>query len=339
MMRRCLFLCAILCAGWQLGAQTAMAPALAASPSLQDAQQLVNRGRLDEALEELDALSQMHPEPAGVERLRGFIFYQQNKFGDADTALAKALSQDPKDTEAMQLRGVTLFRMGRSAEAIPLLEQAHASIPNANIDPNYVLGVSYLQVQRYADARHAFAAQYGFAPDSAQAYLLAARIFFRQEFLPAAEESANKALQLNPNLPLAHQLMGEIQLARNNTTGAIAEFEKEEQIDPLDPALYDRLGDAYIRAGQYDKAQHALNRAVLLEPNSTGPYILLAKVLLAKQNPMMASMYLERALHMDPNNYIAHSLLAQAYRIQGRREDANREFQISARLQSENPSR
>lgn len=298
------------------------------------AQQLLTQGRLDQSLAELDVLAKQIPEPAGVERLRGFIYYQQNKFADADAAFDKALRQDPKDTEAMQMRGVTLFRMGKAADAIPLLEKAHASVPNANIDPNYVLGVSYMQVHRYDDARRAFAAQYSFDPDSAPAYLLAARMFFHQEFLPAAEEYARKASKLNPNLPLAHQLLGEIALAKSNIASAIAEFEKEQQLNPLNGELYDRLGDAYIRNEQYDKAQHALNRAVLLEPNATGPYILLGKILLNQQNPVMASMYLERALQMDPSNYITHSLLAQAYRTEGRKVDAAREFRTASELQS-----
>jgi tetratricopeptide (TPR) repeat protein len=344
-MRRCLLVCAVACFGWQLGAQQS-APASSASagasqavPTLEQAQQLTAKGRLDQSLEELDALARLGPEPPGAERLRGFIYYQQNKFSEADTAFAKALEQDPKDAEALQMRGVTLFRMGKPAEAIPLLEQAHASVPNANIDPNYVLGVSYMQVRRYDDARHAFAAQYNFEPDSAPAYLLAARMFLHQEFVQAAEESARKALQLNPGLPLAHQLLGEIALSRNNTSGAIVEFEKEKQLNPLNGELYDRLGDAYIRNEQYDEAQHALNRAVLLEPNASGPYILLGKILLTQKNPVMASMYLERALHMDPGNYITHSLLAQAYRTEGRKADAEREFRMASELQSSSASR
>ncbi|HMD20933.1 MAG TPA: tetratricopeptide repeat protein, partial [Alloacidobacterium sp.] len=243
----------------------------------------------------------------------------------------------PKDMEAMQLRGVTLFRMGKAADAIPLLEQARAAIPNANIDPNYVLGVSYIQVGRFDDARHAFAAQYGFAPDSAPSYLLAARMFFHQENVPAAHASASKALQLNANLPLAHQLLGEIALATGDTTTAIAELEKEAQINPLNGELYNRLGDAYLRNRQDTEAQHALNRAVLLEPNATGPYILLGKLMLNQQNPVMASMYLERARQMDPGNYMTHFLLGQAYRTEGRKEDAAREFRAAEQLQSANP--
>ena len=349
-MRRCPLLCAFFWApvllSWASPAQQSSVGAISTpaassqvSPSLAQAQQLLSQGKLDQSLDELNALRQQSPEPAGVERLRGFIYYQQNKFVEADSAFAKALAQDPKDLEAMQMRGVTLFRMGKAADAIPLLEEARASVPNANIDPNYVLGVSYMQVGRFDDARRAFASQYGFAPDSAPAYLLAARMFFHQENVPAAHAAATRALQLNASLPLAHQLLGEIALATGDTAAAIAEFEKEEQLNPLNGELYNRLGDAYLRNRQYPEAQHALDRAVLLEPNATGPYILLGKLMLNQQNPVMAGMYLERARQMDPGNYMTHFLLGQVYRTEGRREDADREFHAAEQLQSSNPSR
>jgi tetratricopeptide (TPR) repeat protein len=207
-------------------------------------------------------------------------------------------------------------------------------VRGANIDPNYVLGVCYMDTRRYDEARRAFALQYKFDPDSAPAYLLVARMFFRREYLPIAEESAHKALELNANLPLAHLLLGEIALAKADITGAIGEFEKERVINPLNGDVYDRLGDAYIRNGQYVEAQLALDRAILLAPNTTGPYILLGKTLLKQRNAVMAAMYLERASQMDPNSFMTHALLAQAYRSLGRRDEASRELQIAEKIQT-----
>lgn len=297
------------------------------------AEDLAARGRLDKAMAQLDQLAAQSPEPAGVERLRGIIFYQRDQLQQAEAAFAKAMALDAEDREATEMRGVSLFRLGRTAEAIPFLEKAHAAVERANIDPQYVLALCYIDVERYDDARHAFAAQYGFEPESAEAYLLASRLFLRREAVPEAAKEANKALAINPSLPLAHQLLGEIALAKGDTRTAIQELEAERRINPLDGVLYDRLGDAYLRSGQYTDAQTALNRAVLLEPTSTAPYILLGEVFLKLKQPIQALHYLDRAAKMDPSNYLTHNLLGQAYRATGQVAEANREFQMVVDLQ------
>ena len=146
-------------------------------------------------------------------------------------------------------------------------------------------------------------------------------------------ELAQKALELDPKLPLAHQLLGEGALARGDVQTAINELEAERTINPLDGELYDRLGDAYLRAGQYEQAQQSLNRAVLLEPSATGPYILLGQTFLKLKDPIQALHYLVRAERMDPSNYITHNLLGQAYKATGQVAEANREFKLVVELQ------
>jgi predicted Zn-dependent protease len=305
-----------------------------ASQNLAHLRQMIDRGHAAEALTQLDALTTQYPVPAGVDKVRGVALYSQNRFTEADTAFANALKLDAHDEEATQMRGLTLFRLGKPAEAIPLLEAAHNWTSQTKVDPDYVLALCYLDTRRYDDARHAFAMQYGVAPDSASAYLLAARMLLRREYVPVAQEFARKALELDSQLPLAHALLGEVALAGEHLDEAIAEFEKERVRNPLDGSVYDRLGDAYTRAGDYTKAQQALQQAVLLEPNSTGPYILLGKVLLKRQDSVGAAMYLERAERMDPANYMTHNLLGQAYRGLGRSEDASREIQMAQKIQS-----
>ncbi len=307
-------------------------------PSFASAQDLAAHGRLDQALAELNQLAAQSPEPAGVERLRGIIFYQKEQFPQAIAAFTRAESEDPNDRESMEMHGVSLFRLGRGAEAIPYLEKARAAVERANIDPEYVLALCYADVQRYDDSRRAFAAQYGFPPDSAEAYLLAGRMFLRRELRDQAGAAAAKALELDPRLPLAHELLGEVALAKGDVPGAIRELEAERKIDPLDPSLYDRLGDAYLRNQQFTDAQKALDRAVLLEPNSTGPYILLGETFLKLNQPIEALHYLARAAQMDPSNYVTHNLLGQAYRATGQVDEANREFQMVVDLQNSGTS-
>jgi predicted Zn-dependent protease len=305
-----------------------------ASVSLIQLRQLIDRGHAAEALKQLDDLAAQHPGTPGVDRLRGLALYSQNRFSEADAAFAAALKQDDQDEESRQMRGLTLFRLNKPADAIPLLEATHSWTAQTKVDPSYVLGLCYLETRLYDKARAAFASQYGFPPESASAYLLAARMLLRREYLPVAQEFASKALVLDPQIPLAHALLGEVAMAGGHLDEAIKQFEMERLRNPLDGSVYDRLGDAYTRSGDYTKAQQSLQRALLLEPNSTGPYILLGKVLLKKQDPVNAVMYLERAEAMDQKNSMTHSLLGQAYRILGRMDDASRETLTAQQLQA-----
>ena len=296
-------------------------------------QRSVDTGHADAALAKIHELQGQGKPIAGLSRVQGLALYAKGDLREADRAFAAALKEDAADTESAQMRGLTLFRLGRPAEAIPLLEPSRATSAQGKADPNYLLGLCYMDARRYDDARHAFAAQYGFGGDSAAGYLVTARMLLRREYLPVSKTFAEKALELDPALPLAHELLGEIALVGNKLDEAIAELEKERAHNPLEGAVYDRLGDAYVRAGKYDEAQRSLQEAVLLEPNATGPLILLGKAMLKKNDPLAAATYLERAAQMDPANYMTHSLLGQAYRTMGRPEDASRENAEAQRLQ------
>jgi len=298
-----------------------------------EAQKLMNKGQLDKALELLIPLGTTEPEPKGAEYLRGLILYEKSDLQNAATAFKNASAQDPADLEAMKMQGASLFRLGKAAEAIPLLEKASASTQQMNVDPQYVLGLCYIDTNRFDDARRAFAAQYEFLPDSAPAYLLEARMLLRRQYLPAAERSTRRALELKPDLPTAHLLLGQIALARNDIPEALSQFRMERDLNPMSGTVYDRLGDAYLRGGDYVNAQKSLDRAVLLEPTLNIPYILLGKVLLEQKDALMATMYLKHAIEIDTKNYMAHALLGQAYRTLGRKDDALVELRTAAKLQ------
>lgn len=315
-------------------AQTSSPSSTDSATTLRDLRRIIDRGKPTDALQQIASLRAAHSEIQGLSRMEGLADYAKNDLVAAKTAFAAALTEDPKDTESSQMLGLTLFRLGRPNDAIPLLESAAKQGALGKADPNYILALCYMDVRRYDDARHAFAAQYGFEPESASAYLVTSRMLLRREYLPVAQSFAEKALTLTPSLPLAHELLGEIALAGNHLDVAIAELEKEKALNPLEGSVYDRLGDAYSRAAKYDDAQRNLQRALLLEPNATGPYILLGKTMLKKDDPVAALTYLDRANQLDPANFMTHSLLGQAYRAMGRSEDASRETAIAQKIQA-----
>jgi tetratricopeptide (TPR) repeat protein len=97
-------------------------------------------------------------------------------------------------------------------------------------------------------------------------------------------------------------------------------------------ALY-RLGDAYSRQLKWDEAIGALQRSLWLNPYYSGPYILLGRAHMKKDQLGLAEGMLRQAVSYDPNNKSAHYLLGQVLQRTGRPDEARKEFEIAERLQ------
>ncbi|MGB7727224.1 MAG: tetratricopeptide repeat protein, partial [Candidatus Acidiferrum sp.] len=241
-------------------------------------------------------------------------------------------------SEAIQLMGLSLYLAGKPGEAIPYLEKVQTWYSRANVDASYILGVAYIQSKQYDHARAAFAKMYGVAPDSAAAYLFCARVLFRLDFGPVAEEYALKATALDPKLPLAHYLLGELYLYQSKIDQAISQLQQEIAINPGYANAYFKLADANMRLQKFDEAERLLERSIWLDANSTGPYILMGKVLEKKGETELAVRALQRAISMDPGNAMAHQLLGQAYRTLGQTADAERQLKEADEL-TRNPTK
>ena len=299
-----------------------------------EARHLLQVGKYDEALAVLKNLETDAPSTRGLAHEIGTAYYRKSDFNNSAKYFRRALDSNPKDSEAIQLLGLSYYLGGKPGEAIPLLEQVQSWFPSANVDAAYVLGICYIQTKAYPQARQSFAKMFGVGPDSASSYLFTARMLLRQDFGPVAEEYAQRAVTLDPKLPLAHQLLGELYLFQSKIPEAIDQLQKELEINPGNAAGYYKLADAYSRVQKYDEAEKLLQRSIWLDATSTGPYILMGKVLEKKGETELAVRALQRALAMDPNNSIPHHLLGQAYRELGRTEDAERELKLAESLQS-----
>jgi tetratricopeptide (TPR) repeat protein len=307
-------------------------PAAAQQGPLVQAQDDLEHGKAAEAIALLKPLASANPPLKGAARELGLAHYRTGKLLEAVQEFTQAEKEDPADLESVQLHGLALYRLGQPAAAIPYLQRVRQWMPHANADANYVLGLCYLNSQHYDDARRTFATQYGVAPESGAAYLLLGNMLMEANLPEQAAISAKHALQLAPRPPLAHFMIGEVDLFKSDADGALAEFEQERSIDPGYAATYDRLGDVYTRLGKYQQAQESLTRALSLDLWSTGPFIQMGKVLLRRNDPQTAVMYLQHAEKMDPGNYITHTLLSQAYRSLGRPDDAAREIGIASKI-------
>lgn len=316
-------------------AQTAAAPTAVSASEFAEARKLTQQGRIDEALTQLRAVESRNPSAKGLALELGSAYYKKSDLPDAIQYLKKANAEDPTNREAEQLLGMAYFAAGHPGDAIPLLEQVQGSVPRANADGYYILGTCYIQIKNYDGARKAFGKMFEVPGDSAAAYLFTARMLLRQEFDPVAEEYAKKAAELDPKLPLAHYLLGELDLYKSRLSEAIAEFQRELEINPAHAATYYKLGDAYSRAQKYDDAQSMLQRSIRLDATSSVPFILMGKVLQKKGDYDLAVLSLKHAAIMEPNNATTHYLLGQTYRDMGKKDEAASELKRAQELQGQ----
>src|SRR6267378_2571058 len=206
--------------------------------SLEQATLLLQQGKHDEALKLLESIAAADPARRRVVREIGIAYYKKSDFLKAAASFKKALEEDPGDSEAVQLMGLSYYLAGQPAEAIAPLEKVQTWYPAANVDAAYILGICYVQTKDYPSARQAFAKMFAVPADSAASYLFTARMLLRQDFGPVAEEYAKKALQLDPKLPLAHSLLGELYLYKSRIPEAIEQFQKELELNPGEAAVY-----------------------------------------------------------------------------------------------------
>jgi tetratricopeptide (TPR) repeat protein len=319
----------------QQPAGTAQQPA--ETSIITQAQNLLNTGEIDLAIELLNAASSTRPNDAQVKHLLGTAYYHKNDYPRAIEQLSIASRQTPTNTrwyrEEVQMLGLAHYLLGHIREAIPYFEQLVQWSPG-NTEITYALGISYIQTRNPDKSREMFARMFNVPAASASAYLVNAQMMVRQQFEELAEKELQKALELDPRLPQANFLLGEMAIYHAQIDQGIELLQKEIALNPGFGMAYYRLGEAYTRQLKWDEAINPLQKSIWLNPFFSGPYIVLGKVYLKKSDLKNAEFVLRRAAQMDPNNFSAHHLLAQVLQQASRADDARKEFELAEKLRT-----
>jgi TolB-like protein/Tfp pilus assembly protein PilF len=157
----------------------------------------------------------------------------------------------------------------------------------------------------------------------AEAHTSLAQIFcyYDLDFVRAAREY-QRAIELNPNYPTAHQWYGSSALtALGRFDEAIAEVKRAIALDPLSLVINADLGNSYYRARRYDEAIKQLRKTVDLDPGFYYAHWNLGSALAANGDLAGAIEEYEKArsLNDDPSML---GLLGNAYAAAGRKSEA-----------------
>jgi DNA-binding winged helix-turn-helix (wHTH) protein/TolB-like protein/Tfp pilus assembly protein PilF len=150
------------------------------------------------------------------------------------------------------------------------------------IDPNYalaytglantysVLGVNGHMPSAEARPKSRAAAERAFelAPQLAETHLSlgAYRMFFEWD-LDGAEDHFKKAMELDSDYPVPHELLAYALRARGYHENAIAEAKRASEMDPLNLLMIADIGVCYRFARQRDQAIEVNKRVIEMDPN------------------------------------------------------------------------
>ncbi len=84
--------------------------------------------------------------------------------------------------------------------------------------------------------------------------------------VPGAEEEFQRAIQLNPNYPTAHQWYALCHSIQGRTEDALDELRRAERLDPLSPTVKCALSECYYFARRYDEALASAKAALEIDP-------------------------------------------------------------------------
>ena len=95
-----------------------------------------------------------------------------------------------------------------------------------------------------------------------------------------AKTEVDLALSLNPNMALAHNLLGSIRMYSGQPLEAIPAIEQAMRLDPaFNHQFLHFLGTAYLFAGKYETAAALLKQRIMLVPETDFSRVALASAL------------------------------------------------------------
>jgi eukaryotic-like serine/threonine-protein kinase len=187
-------------------------------------------------------------------------------------------------------------RKDNPARAIELLELAIEK------DPKFALG--------HATLTEAYRFRHKSQPDP--------------QWLKLMTQSAERAVQLNPDMAASHLAMGMQLMETEKTKEAEASLRHAAELDPRSAAPYGHLAALYMSMRDQRRAAESLDRAIRLNPKDWRPYLDLG-VLHYRANPARyaeAAKAWEQARTLSPDNLRVLPNLAAAYHMLDRYEDA-----------------
>lgn len=256
----------------------------------------------------------------------------------AERLSAEARGKWPKTADFPHLQGLADFRLGRLDAAAKALTEAQKLAPS---DPDiaFDLGLVRMAQQRYEEAATQFESA-AKDPERARAgltHVLLGRAYQNSNRSELAVTQFQRALAVEPAVPLGHFHLGFAYESLGKNSQAAAEYEKELSRTRDNPEVFYQYGNVLSGMGDWNKALENLERALRLKPDHADAQYELGKCLLGLGRTAEAVTALQRAVVLAPDSPNAEYQLARALQRAGDEAGAKQHLRRFAELKRLQP--
>ena len=265
----------------------------------------------------------------------GVIAAGRSEFLSAFEYFQKAAKWNPSLEGIDYNLGRAAFSARQYAQAVAPLEKSLAAHP-ADSWTRAALGSSYFWVQRYADAVRTL------QPMEAALSSSVALNFVYSVALVKSGEAAEGVKRLedlqkaNPAVAAIPARLGEAYASQGEYDRAAEEYREALKLDPSDTTSEYQLAMSLVHLQRKAEAVEVLKDTVRRGSNDAEVYYQLGTLQLEGGDVKGAIASLEAASRLDPGKDRIHYQLAEAYRRDSRRADAEREMSLYQQTQKAN---
>jgi tetratricopeptide (TPR) repeat protein len=295
--------------------------AAAAAPKINDARIEEHRnlgiafyktGMLDEALREFRRVAELRPSESGAPFYLGLIALRQARWDEAVEALRQVVEKGGPRPAALHNLGFALEQLGRLTEAEAAYGEAAA---RARDDARIMVGWGIVALKRSdleaAESRLARARElYGDRPVPAVWFWAATLAASDTDRLDSALAVARAGVEAHPASAVLRNNLGVLLEAAGDAAGAEAMLKAAFAEEPTLPQASKNLADLCYRAGRYDDAFDAYERAAKLDPSlGDDLFFKLGNIAFKRRDHVRAREGWTRATELNPGHQLARANL------------------------------
>jgi protein O-GlcNAc transferase len=295
-------------------------------------------GRYPEAVGCYERALAIGPSEAAIRQNLALALYKTGELRKAAAEAARIVEAHPENEAATLLLAECHLQLGEHDEVIRLLRRPDGLPPEGRA-AQYLLGTALLGAGRVAEAQAVL--DRVLKEDSAEAHVVIATMYVRESECARAAPEIQKALAMNPQLPLVNYLHGKCLMDDqvSDWAGAAEAFRRELAVNPSHFESNLLLGELLRQEGKNDDALRYIEHATRLHGDDLAVRFSRGAVYLALGRTEEALPLLEQVAAAVPEHIQAHMQLAVAYHRLGRAADSARERETVGRLQAQSETR